>query len=482
MFVSPSEISTRASSYPPVVRADSAAGEVSAQSVTPRGEFSVRSALQAGSIDIAPLRPVQFLGAKTRVLDGLSAATLEFLDPGARVLDAFTGSSLVSQQLARAGFLVTASDALNHCVHFARALLGVGRSPAALCDVSPPPLGEARWVEAWRPWLRRERSAIARSDAAALIRLSEATPQLWRPTNASSRLAKAFDAMRPGETCPGIVTAHYAGTYFGVAQAVELDQIRASIDNSLRRGLIGPWEESVLLTALLSAASDCAFSAGKHYAQPHRIRPGKDLSFIRSRIISDRSKDVGEIFRERLKRIALAAAAAGSGHTARRMTFEEYASNPYSMGKFRAIYADPPYTAQQYSRFYHVPEVICANRAPRLQRINGDITRGVYCEERFKSAFCSRRQAKGAFDDLIKLTRAHGATLFLSYSGSRSGQTGNARAVSVDDLRALLVRAFGSRNVLERELAGGYRQFNNRDSSVNGRDDYELLFVAKADA
>jgi adenine-specific DNA methylase len=288
--------------------------------------------------------------------------------------------------------------------------------------------------------------------------------------------------MGPGDACAGIISAHYAGTYFGIVQAVEIDRIRGGIARSAETGHISPWEESVLLTALLSAASECAFSAGKHYAQPHRIRPDKDLSFIRSRILSDRSKDLGEIFHARLAAIIRAACSAGPGHATRRLTLEENSADPYLMGRFQAIYADPPYTAQQYSRFYHVPEIICAYRVPRLQEVDGRVTRGIYPEGRFKSAFCSRRQVKAAFGDLVELASAHEAVLFLSYSGSRTGETGNARAIGVDDLRALLRGAFGSRNVEERELEIGYRQFNNRGSSVDGRDDFELLFVATPDA
>lgn len=469
-------ISSRPRRYAPQVRPELAAENVGLHD-------SDESPMLAGQDSLAPpFRPVQFLGAKTRTLDSLCAAMLEHLEPGSSMLDVFTGSSIVAQQMARVGFSVAATDALEHCVHFARALLGVGR-PSGVREESPPALcGDDAWLDAWGPWLQRERSAINSRDSDALIRISEAIPQIWRPTNAAASLASFFEAMRAGETSPGIVSSHYAGTYFGLLQATEIDRIRAGIAQEARRGSIGPWEESLLLTALLSAASECAFSAGKHYAQPHRIRPDKDLSFIRTRILSDRSKEVGRIFHERLHRAIHAANLAGSGHAASPATLAHHLDNPFSLGKFEGIYADPPYTAQQYSRFYHVPEVICANRVPRLQKVNGHVTRGIYCEGRFKSPFCSSRRARAAFEDLAQLAKAHGATLFLSYSGSRSGRTGNARALNLNDLRAFLVGSFGARHVQERDLPIGYRQFNNTGSSVNGRDDFELLFVARSDA
>jgi adenine-specific DNA-methyltransferase len=440
---------------------------------------SDRTPLEWHDAEAQAFRPVQFLGAKTRVLASLSEAAQGCLEPGSHVLDAFTGSSLVAQCLARAGMRVSATDALDHSVHFARALLGVGRgsetpraAPAAL------DLEEGPWERVWGPWVRRERAAIMAADPDALIRLAETMPQRWRSANASPSLRETFcrQAMLRAES-GGIVAAHYSGTYFGVTQAIAIDRIRAAIAAGRQNGSIGAWAESALLTALLSAASECVFSAGKHYAQPHRIRLGKDLSFIRSRILADRSKDVISLFHARAARVFAAAEGVGTGHDAKNLTLEQISRDPDQIGAMDAIYADPPYTAQQYSRFYHVPEIICTYEAPSLQTVGGRVTRGLYPENRFKSRFCSRRQVGAAFQDLFDLAEHHGAVLMLSYSASRSGKTGNKRSVELSELRALLRRAFG-RRVSEQELPLTYRQFNSSAVSVSGRADAELLFIA----
>lgn len=424
-------------------------------------------------------RPVQFLGAKTRVLGSLVEATQSCLVPGSHVLDIFTGSSLVAQSFARGGMRLSATDALDHSVHFARALLGVGRdgeSPRAV-GLSLD-LDERPWERAWEPWVRRERSAIAAADSDALIRLAETMPQRWRSVNAAPSLRDMLCSLnKPDAGTEGIVAAHYSGTYFGVIQAIAVDRIRVAVALARQNGYISSWVESVLLTALLSAASECVFSAGKHYAQPHRIRPEKDLSFIRSRILADRSKDVVSLFHARIDRIVAAAEGAGTDHGVKNLTLEQFARNPDQLGTIDAIYADPPYTAQQYSRFYHVPEVICAYEAPSLQTVDGRVTRGLYPKDRFKSRFCSRRLVGAAFHDLFELAKHHDAVLLLSYSASRSGKTGNQRSIDLVELRALLRQAFGSR-VSERELPLTYRQFNSTKVSVSGRADAELLFIA----
>jgi adenine-specific DNA methylase len=431
----------------------------------------------------SPFRPVQFLGAKTRALGSIVDVSRDHLPPESHLLDIFTGSSLVAQSFARVGLRLSATDALYHSVHFARALLGVDRhSESSLAASFTLRTAKGPWERLWAPWVRREDAAIASRDPDALIRLAEVTPQRWRPANASPSLREMLGSLgRRDAGSDGLVAAHYAGTYFGIKQALAIDRIRSAIARARQNEEIGSWVDSVLLTALLSAASECAFSAGKHYAQPHRIRPGKDLSFIRSRILSDRSKDVMSLFRDRVDRVRVAASAAGGGHGVARFTLEEFSHAPDSLGPLDAIYADPPYTAQQYSRFYHVPEVICSYKMPSLQKLGGSVTRGLYPDNRFKSRFCSRRLAGQAFRDLFSLVEHHNAVLLLSYSASRSGKTGNQRSIELPELRALLRSRFG-RGVEERELPVTYRQFNSTQVSVSGRADAELLFVARRHA
>jgi adenine-specific DNA methylase len=426
-----------------------------------------------------PFRPVQFLGSKARVLDALTDA-LHTMAPGrGRVLDLFSGSSIVAQSIARTGRLVTAVDALEHCGCFARALLGVGAGgecDSEVVDAAAVAVqADDPWVGAWDEWVAGEVMATSERDSHRLITISLGLPQWWRPHGASSALRRRFSRLEDGQgTAGAAVAACYAGTYFGIAQAVEIDRIRCGVRSLRASGAVGQWGEAVLLTALLSAASDCAFSAGKHYAQPHRIRMDKDLTFVYSRILQDRSKRITALFLERVGRVIAAARAAGEGHEAVAVTFEEFTSR--RSRTFQAIYADPPYTAQQYSRFYHVPEVIFAGRVPTLQRRNGAVTRGLYPEGRLLSRFCSRRQAPAALNDICEFARRNGAVLFLSYSATKSGLTGNQRSISLSDLRQTLRHSFT--HVEEHELPVTYRQFNASSSAVTGRNDVELLLLA----
>jgi adenine-specific DNA-methyltransferase len=416
-------------------------------------------------------RPIQYLGCKLRALEAIVGRARRISARPERVLDLFAGTSVVAQGLAFAGFRVLATDAMAFSATFCRALLGVGRpvthpDAAGLVAQLAQPAGES----AYAPWVERERRALERGDAETLLRITQTVPQIWRKQGATGALRALLGAPGPG----ALAATHYGGAYFGIGQAVEIDRLRAAIAGAE----VSPWEQDALLTALLSAASECAFSPGKHFAQPHRIRDDKDQSFLQKRILKDRAVDVRALFAERLAHIFDVAAPAREGHAAARTTLAELLAEPSPAAGVQLIYADPPYTAQQYSRFYHVLETLVEHRVPRLLRRRGRVTTGVYPAERYLSPFCSRQQAPQSFRDLMALSRQLGAHLLLSYSSSASGQTGNERVIGLDRLLTLCRREFG-RAVEVVELDHEYRQFNGRGAAVPGRRDRELLIFCE---
>lgn len=424
-------------------------------------------------------RPLQYLGTKLRALDSITECVQAITPAGARVLDLFTGSSVVAQALAHTGFSVTATDALAFSSLLARALLGVDRSETSwnneiVEEVQDAPL--PRWTQAWSAWMQAEGEAVSARDGARLLELAHGIPQIWRSISAGPSIEQQFEVLTSATgACPmdsGIATTHYAGTYFGLCQAVEIDVLLAGIRSAHLEKRIGDWQRDVLLAAIVGAASTCAFSAGKHFAQPHLIRGKKDLSFLRKRVVEDRSKRVRDLFGRNVHEIVNASVNTG-GHDAFQATLEDLRDDLERVATVRLIYADPPYTAQQYSRFYHVPEVLLQGVVPRLQSGKFGVTRGLYPEDRFKSRFCSKRQAPDAFADLVRLATSLRAQLLISYSGSRAGSVGNARMVSLEDVVCIARSSFAEVRVTELDHA--YRQFNHARAAVPERADPEFL-------
>ena len=144
------------------------------------------------------------------------------------------------------------------------------------------------------------------------------------------------------------------------------------------------------------------------------------------------------------------------------------------------VYADPPYTAQQYSRFYHVLEALVECVPAKLQEVRGSVTRGLYPEGRYLSPFCSKTKAAPALGALALTSAKAGANLLLSYSGSVSASTGNARSIPLSAVVSTVEEAYGSGAVSVRRLPLRYRQFNHSSARVPNRNDPEFLVTARA--
>ncbi|HEV2174118.1 MAG TPA: DNA adenine methylase, partial [Nitrospira sp.] len=310
---------------------------------------------EASSGAAAVFRPIQYLGSKLRACSAISDAVDLLTPAGGVVADLFTGTTVVAQTLARAGYRLIAADALAFSATFATALLGVGRPESqtnlgVLLDAVDQFRGDHASDHPWSEWELAERRALDTRDVDALIDLQRTIPVIWRRGSANQaqlRLFKNLDAIvgQNATPYPHIAKAIYAGTYFGVVQAGELDSIRAAIERAGDAHALGSWERAVALTALLAAASRAVCSAGKHFAQPY-VGLGDLTPHQRLRLLGDRQVSIRDEF-EACADIVLAGARPGcEGHKAYSVTVEELLQQPteYFTQLPSVVYADPPYT------------------------------------------------------------------------------------------------------------------------------------------
>lgn len=398
------------------------------------------------------------------------------------MLDPFAGSSVVAQAFALNGDTVVCSDAMKMCSDIAtatlcRANLAISnlRSLAEEVVAARAIWGSENLVE----YAEEEKRLIARSAAADLIAFSVTVPQIWRPNNASPDLRNIFSKLhslegsRVKQSIP-VVAAYYAATYFGVFQALEIDRIWQAIVTLETKGTVEGWVIASLLTALFSAASACTFTAGKHFAQPYIIGAERTNEYALRRVLEDRRVDVSEKFLQAVNMLIAKVNDTHSKHKVLNCSFEDWTSETVRDAKIDLIYADPPYTAQQYSRFYHILETLSKGCIPNLQVFRGGPTRGIYPTDRFKSAFCSKRSARAAFDRLLSLGSNTGASVLLSYSFS-SASTGNARMIELEEIMSLpVVKENGMAPKIFR-LPHQYRSFTSTD--CDNCDDWEALIL-----
>ena len=155
----------------------------------------------------------------------------------------------------------------------------------------------------------------------------------------------------------GIFTASYGGYYFSIEQARTLDELRLSLPKRKPAS-------TVCLAALIVAASRCSASPG-HTAQPFRPTP-QALPHIEAIWHRDLLSEVRRVLEQLAVRHAATRGTAihGDANAAVR-----------ALDGGELVFVDPPYSAAQYSRFYHVLEAVAtggydsvhgAGRAPEI--------------------------------------------------------------------------------------------------------------------
>lgn len=186
---------------------------------------------------------------------------------------------------------------------------------------------------------------------------------------------------------------NYTDTYFSREQCIEIDNLRYSID------FFNEDIKYLLLTVLMSVMTKAQSSTG-HFAQ---YMP-KD----HKRIIPLRKLSIYSLFFEKLKEFNELVVSDFNNEV-----FNLDYNDLFKTGALKnvdLIYLDSPYTADQYSRFYHVLETVALYDNPKLS------FKGKYRDERFKSLFSYKKHVAGEFEKIISFSRKNGSKLVISYS------------------------------------------------------------------
>lgn len=428
-------------------------------------------------------RPVQYLGNKLRSIPEIIIEAEGLRGSNSVVYDLFSGTSVVSQAFAHLGCKVVAVDSQLSCQTMAAALLGIGREDEGL-DLNLVQKIEERAKSyaleiPWKSAIQEEDAAINASDASWLHRIyAKKVPTIWKPTGDFGPLSLL--ASNRGGQAAGVAPLFaltLAGSYFGIRQALAIDSLRWAIGELVEQHQITSWQAATLLTALMTSMSEAVYSAGKHFAQPLTAGVAREGKFRKQRMLKDRGIDIYKEFSKAALIIGESARSGAEGHVA----LAKPAEDILHFGKHnpKLVYADPPYTAQQYSRFYHALETLVSYEIPNFDA-SLVITSGLYPQVRYKSAFSSKRNAPAAFRKLISGTASMGSDLFLSYSMSHSGSDGNDRMISLEQLLEICKHHYARASVEVIELNHAYRQFNSNSHSNVGRNDPEILIVCRS--
>ena len=366
------------------------------------------------------LRPVHYLGNKTKFLSPIVSKVVELTPPGRSIVDLFAGSGVVSREFARHRPVLSV-DVQAYSATLASAL----STPRAYeRSTRQRIVARAReWVRAVTPAVsdllayEAVASASALSAPESFARLVE-EGSLTSLAATDADLANAKASAQPRlDAASATLTRYYGGVYFSYTQALELDALLAAIDHQPDSPA-----EATLVAAVLGTASDLVATVGSHFAQPSRLRDrsGVVKPAVAARVLRARNTSAFELFDKWLQRYASLEVAEHPCATAT-MDFRVILNGlEPSVG---AIYADPPYTRDHYSRFYHVLETIALGDDPGVTLTPGTSSpsRGLYRSQRHQSPFSIRSEVVGAFDSMFAAAQRQRIPLILSYSPQGGG-------------------------------------------------------------
>lgn len=434
-------------------------------------------------------RIIHYLGSKLRVLPSIVEAVRSVCPPGQAVCDLFAGSGVVSGALSDTWRIVAAD-----VQEYSRVLCSMRLNPHV-----PPVVERRAFVSTAREGSLRaaleasvqdlidHEDACLRSaklgDPHSLAELIEAgsitTATAYRRTNSSSasRLHVASQARLEraglGSGPDSVVTRQFGGVYFSWKQAVDFDALLSEVN------LLQGEARDFYLAAVLASASECVNSVGKQFAQPIRPRDavGRLKQHLIARTVRDRSADIYTLVDSWLDRLA-SLPRPRSGHSAHKADFRQVLAD--ASIQFDAVYADPPYTRDHYSRYYHVLETMSLHDEPEIAttmiRTGGSPapSRGMYRIDRHQSPFSIKSQAPSAFHALCAGVRARGIPLILSYSPFDEQAGNRPRLLRLEELVAIAQSHFQS---IERRDLGGSRHNKLNLVSRNVEVGYEAEII-----
>lgn len=428
-------------------------------------------------------RTLNYLGSKLRLLDFIEDKVIDVTPPGAGICDLFAGSGCVSRKLSRQ-FPVVSCDIQGYSRVIGNALLNKFEvTDEAIGDFFTSINTESadKLREIFTPLIVMEQNAIRDKNLEALTCILEhGSLEVFSIEHNHSCLSNQLIAVCRNlkeaglNDAKSLISRYYGGVYFSYKQAVEIDILLEGIHRSV------PAENrDLFLAALLSTASDVVDTVGKHFAQPIKARDSKGniKMTVYNKAVKDKTIDVMGLYREWLQKYNNLAKN-DNQHLTLQGDFEQcLKSLPNNV---RTVYADPPYTRDHYSRYYHVLETLTLRDTPKISTVtihgSTHVSNGIYREDRYQSPFCIKSKAPEAFRKMFELTASAGRNLLLSYSPYDETKKSHPRVVTMRQLISLAQEYF---NNVETVSAGSFKhnKLNSTEHFLEASDEAELLIV-----
>ena len=336
-------------------------------------------------------------------------------------------------------------------------------------------------IKCFEPLIGLEEEAIENKNLQTLTDILEhGSVEVFNLERRDSPLAKTLSLVSKNLVANGftneksLISRYYGGVFFSYRQAVQIDILLDIINRQHNTKY-----KNILLAALLSTASDIVDTIGKHFAQPLKARDSNGMikNTVYNKAIQDKTINAVELYQEWLQKY-IALPKGGFQNTTVQCDYMDCLNTlPDTV---RTIYADPPYTRDHYSRFYHVLETMVLRDSPEISTVNihgvTHISNGLYRKERHQSSFCIRRQAPDAFRNMFNVISRSNRNLLLSYSPYDETKKTHPRVVTMQQILSWAKEYFDN---VDQVSAGHFthNKLNSTEHFLESSEEAEMLIV-----
>lgn len=411
------------------------------------------------------IKILNYQGNKSSLMPFISDNIYKYISPGEKVCDIFAGSGSVGAYLSDS-YSIVANDAELYSSIIASALLNTPSTNSLL-------RAKETFLKGYKANFRillslheetvaKERNSLLSNSTADLISLYEQFPTIW---NGLDNLINYKQLCKDNQY--NLFLYYYSGTYFGIEQSIQIDSIVKTIHE-----IDDVETQNVLFSCLFYAMNETVFSKDGHMAQPLNIKKNN------TRHLKQRKKNILTYFKSKLDEFIDKSPKLEAIEKSKVFNQDISAllkNNEFKQQHIKLIYADPPYTDMQYSRYYHLLNVAAKYNYPKPTISRGKFTKGLYTEGRNQSDLSKKSTAKKRLEELFNYCHKNDIVLALSYAYPKDEirQNTNRYTVSIEELVNMAKQIFGNKKVqIEHK---NYQHANNRNSSTKKVFEYLIL-------
>lgn len=404
---------------------------------------------------------LNYQGSKKNLLNFIHENINSYIDPKKAILDICSGTASVAYSLKQNN-VVYANDSELYSSIIAKALLQYNHKEiweSLKNEFHVHYLNNyENLVEIFKDYYIREIDIISKKDSLGINKLYEEYPVIWsnKKLNINGFLINSIEDLRNYKyNIPFVLfTTYYSTTYFGIKQSMEIDSIRYAIERVSNKNV-----RDMLLSSLYYAMKECVFSKDGHMAQP------LDIKSNINKLFTVRKKSIYKYFIEKVSEFNSNKFILNTNdNKVFNMKLEDVLCLEAIKNNVGFIYADPPYTDMQYSRYYHLLNTVTLYDYDNISLTRGKLSKGLYREDRFQSPLSQKSKAKDQIKLLFKFCKDNKINLGLSYAYPRNPnkQAVNRYTMSIDFIIELANSIFGEHNV--KVFTEEYEHSNNRNT------------------